>query len=131
MATTLESQSASYRGLTLVWMLTVLALFPILLILGFFMRALQADYMTKLQPEWFYAVMTLHGLGMVGIWYVGSMAGVSYLLSRYVKPSLLISKIAFGATLLGVVLLLASTLIGRLGVGWYFLYPLPLHSKGV
>ena len=131
MANTLESQSASYRGLTLVWMLTVLALFPILLILGFFMRALQADYMTKLQPEWFYAVMTLHGLGMVGIWYVGGMAGVSYLLTRYVKPSLLISKIAFCATLLGVVLLLASTLVGRLGVGWYFLYPLPLHSKGV
>ena len=131
MATTLELQSASCRRLTLVWILTVLALFPILLILGFFMRALQADYMTRLQPEWFYAVLTLHGLGMVGIWYVGSMAGVSYLLSRYVKPSLLISKIAFGATLLGVVLLLASTLIGRLGVGWYFLYPLPLHSKGV
>jgi heme/copper-type cytochrome/quinol oxidase subunit 1 len=59
------------------------------------------------------------------------MAGVSYLLSRYVKPSLLISKIAFGATVLGVVLLLASTLLGRLGVGWYFLYPLSLHSKGV
>jgi cytochrome c oxidase subunit I len=26
--------------------------------------------------------------------------------------------------------LLAATLIGRLGVGWYFLYPLPFHSGG-
>lgn len=131
MADTLDSAPSPYRGLTFVWILTVLALFPILVILGFFLRALQADYMTKPRPEWFYAVMTLHGLGMVGTWYVGSMAGVSYLLSRYVKPSVVISRIAFGATLLGVVLLLACTLIGRLGVGWYFLYPLPLHSKGV
>ncbi|HEX2523764.1 MAG TPA: cbb3-type cytochrome c oxidase subunit I, partial [Terriglobia bacterium] len=126
-----DVQPAALRRMTFVWMFTVLALFPVLLVLGFFMRALQANFMTRLQPEWFYAVLTLHGLGMVGIWYVGSMAGVSYLLARYVKPSLAISKIAFGATLLGVVLLLACTLIGRLGVGWYFLYPLPLHSKGV
>src|SRR5262245_45490781 len=109
-----ETQSAALRPMTFTWVFTVLALFPILLLLGFFMRALQANFMTKLQPEWFYAVLTLHGLGMVGVWYVGSMAGVSYLLARYVKPSLAISKIAFGATVLGVVLLLACTLIGRL-----------------
>jgi cytochrome c oxidase subunit 1 len=42
-----------------------------------------------------------------------------------------VSWIAYGATLLGVVLLLAATLIGRLGVGWYFLYPLPFFSGGV
>ena len=89
MANTLESQSASYRGLTLVWMLTVLALFPILLILGFFMRALQADYMTKLQPEWFYAVMTLHGLGMVGLWFVAGMAGICLIRLRHIRPRVL------------------------------------------
>ena len=126
-----DAQAGALRRMTFTWMFTVLTLFPVLLVLGFFMRALQANFMTKLQPEWFYAVLTLHGLGMVGIWYVGSMAGVSYLLGGYVRPSLAISKIAFGATLLGVVLLLACTLIGRMGVGWYFLYPLPLHSKGV
>ncbi len=126
-----DAQPAALRRMTFVWIFTVLALFPVLLLLGFFMRALQANFMTRLQPEWFYAVLTLHGLGMVGIWYVGGMAGVSYLLGRYVRPSLAISRVAFGATVLGVVLLLACTLVGRLGVGWYFLYPLPLHSKGV
>src|SRR4026207_936127 len=126
-----EAQAGALRRMTFIWMFTMLTLFPVLLVLGFFMRALQANFMSKLQPEWFYAVLTLHGLGMVGIWYVGSMAGVNYLLGRYVRPSLAISKVAFGATLLGGVLLLACTLIGRMGVGWYFLYPLPLHSKGV
>jgi cytochrome c oxidase subunit I len=74
--------------------------------------------------------MTLHGLGMVGLWFVAGMAGVSFLLAKYVRPTLAVSWIAFGATLIGVVLLLAATLVGRLGVGWYFLYPLPFHSGG-
>src|SRR5262245_35324570 len=116
--------------ITLVWVLTALVLFPVLAILGLFMRGMQAGFLASVPPEWFYAVMTLHGLGMVGLWFVAGMAGISVLLARYVRPTLGVSWIAYGATLLGVVLLLAATLIGRLGVGWYFLYPLPFHSGG-
>src|SRR5262245_37404241 len=115
---------------TIVWVLTALVLFPVLALLGFLMRALQAGFMASVPPEWFYAVMTLHGLGMVGLWFVAGTAGVSVLLARYVRPTIGVSWLAFGATLAGVVLLLAATLIGRLGVGWYFLYPLPFHSGG-
>jgi cytochrome c oxidase subunit I len=115
---------------TLTWVLTALVLFPVLAILGFLMRTLQAGYMATVPPEWFYAVMTLHGLGMVGLWFVAGMAGISVLLARYVRPTIGISWIAFGATLAGVLLLVAATLVGRLGVGWYFLYPLPFHSGG-
>jgi len=39
------------------------------------------------RPEWFYAVLTLHSVGMVGTWFVGSMAGVSYLLLKYTRPA--------------------------------------------
>ncbi|HKF65078.1 MAG TPA: cbb3-type cytochrome c oxidase subunit I [Vicinamibacterales bacterium] len=116
--------------ITLIWVLTALVLFPVLAILGLFMRGMQAGFMASVPPEWFYAVMTLHGLGMVGLWFVAGMAGLSVLLARYIRPTLGVSWIAYGATLLGVVLLLAATLIGRLGVGWYFLYPLPFHSGG-
>jgi cytochrome c oxidase subunit 1 len=116
--------------LTLTWVLVALVLFPVLAVLGLVMRVVQAGYFAALPPEWFYAVMTLHGLGMVGLWFVAGMAGISLLLAKYVRPTLGISWIAFGATLTGVVLLLAATLIGRLGVGWYFLYPLPFHSGG-
>jgi cytochrome c oxidase subunit I len=115
---------------TLVWVLTALVLFPVLAVLGFLMRALQAGFMPTVPPEWFYAVMTLHGLGMVGLWFVAGMAGISVLLAKYVRPTIGVSWIAFGATLAGVALLLAATLIGRLGVGWYFLYPLPFHPGG-
>jgi cytochrome c oxidase subunit 1 len=132
--TSAAARHDSYRDLltrqTLVWVLVALVLFPILAVLGLLMRTLQAGFFAALPPEWFYAVMTLHGLGMVGVWFVAGMAGVSLLLSRYVRPTLAVSWIAFGATLAGVVLLLAATLVGRLGVGWYFLYPLPFHSGG-
>jgi cytochrome c oxidase subunit 1 len=116
--------------ITLVWVLTALVLFPVLAILGLLMRTLQAGYLSSVPPEWFYAVMTLHGLGMVGLWFVAGMAGISVLLARYVRPTVGVSWIAFGATLAGVALLLVATLVGRLGVGWYFLYPLPFHSGG-
>jgi cytochrome c oxidase subunit 1 len=115
---------------TLVWVLVALVLFPILAVLGLLMRTLQSGFFASLPPEWFYAVMTLHGLGMVGLWFVAAMATVSLLLSRYVRPTPAVSWVAFGATIVGVVLLLAATLVGRLGVGWYFLYPLPFHSGG-
>jgi cytochrome c oxidase subunit 1 len=121
---------AKLGRLTLTWVLVALVLFPVLAVLGFVMRVLQAGYFPAVPPEWFYAVMTLHGLGMVGLWFVAGMAGISLLLARYVRPTLAISWIAFGATLAGVGLLLAATLVGRLGVGWYFLYPLPFHSGG-
>jgi cytochrome c oxidase subunit I len=121
---------ARLTRLTITWVLVALVLFPILALLGFLMRVLQAGFFAATPPEWFYAVMTLHGLGMVGLWFVAGMAGISLLLSRYVRPTLAVSWIAFGATLTGVLLLLAATLVGRLGVGWYFLYPLPFHSGG-
>ena len=134
MPTVTTSASDSYRArlthVTLVWVLTALVLFPILAILGLLMRTQQGGYFQTVPPEYFYAIMTLHGLGMVGLWFVAGMAVLSVLLASYVKPTVAVSWVAFAATLIGVVLLLAATLVGRLGVGWYFLYPLPFYSGG-
>ncbi len=131
MATGDHAYTRGLNRLTLTWALVALALFPILATLGLLMRVAQSDFLPGLPPEWFYAVMTLHGLGMVGLWFVAGMAGVSHLLARYVRPRLGASRFALGATLLGVTLLIAATLVGRMGVGWYFLYPLPFHSGGI
>src|SRR4249920_1027246 len=86
--------------LTLVWVLTALVLFPILAVLGLLMRTLQSGYFQAVPPEWFYAVMTMHGLGMVGLWFVAGMAGLSFLLAKYVRPTLAVSWVALGATLI-------------------------------
>lgn len=126
-----EAELAKFRRMTLVWGITVLLLLPILALLGYFMRLYQSGAFSGLRAEWFYAVLTLHSLGMVGTWFVGSMAGVSYLLLKYARPSLAVSKFVYVGTLLGVVLLIACTLGGLFGTGWYFLYPLPLFAQGV
>ncbi|RMG66029.1 MAG: cbb3-type cytochrome c oxidase subunit I [Calditrichaeota bacterium] len=123
-------EQAQFKKLTLVWLTTALALFPILVILGLLMRGSQAAIL-KMSPELFYAFMTLHGLGMVGIWYIAGMAGAGLLLSRYVRPSLALSRGVFWATLVAVVLLIVATLIGKFITGWYFLYPLPLYPADV
>jgi len=126
-----ESEIRKFRRMTVIWGATVLLLLPILALLGYFMRWVQAGAFTQLRPEWFYAVLTLHSLGMVGTWFVGSMAGVSYLLLRYTRPSLAVSRLSYWGTLVGVLLLIVCTLGGLFGTGWYFLYPLPLMSQHV
>ncbi|MCC7463344.1 MAG: cbb3-type cytochrome c oxidase subunit I [Gammaproteobacteria bacterium] len=113
---------------TLVWMATTFVLFPILILAGIFLRTVQAGELAGLQ-SWFYPIMTLHGVGMAGLWYVASMAAASDALSRHVKPSALIGRVALVGTVLGVVLLLVCVLLGRFGAGWYFLYPLPLKGE--
>jgi cytochrome c oxidase subunit I len=126
-----ETEARNFRRMTVIWGVTVLLLLPILALLGYFMRLFQSGAFPKVRPEWFYAVLTLHSLGMVGTWFVGSMAGISYLLLKYTRPSLAVSKFNYWGTLLGVVLLIVCTLGGMFGTGWYFLYPLPLMSQGV
>ena len=68
--------------MTVIWGITVLLLLPVLTLLGYFMRLFQSGAFPKVRPEWFYAVLTLHSVGMVGTWFVGPMAGVSYLLLK-------------------------------------------------
>ena len=110
------------------WMSITFILLPVLVLLGIFMRTVQAGGLEGLQL-WFYPMMTLHGLGMVGVWYVAAMACTSEALSRYVEPSAAIGRFALLGTLAGVVLLLASVFLGRFAAGWYFLYPLPFKGE--
>lgn len=126
-----NSQTASLRRLTLVWFGVMFLLFPILVLLGLLMRTGQSNWLPQLSPEMFYAILTLHGLGMAGLWFVAVLAGLSWLMARYLKIGLLASRVCLVLTLVGVGLLIACTLFGRFGTGWYFLYPLPLHSAGV
>lgn len=109
---------------TLGWMALVFILFPVLLLVGMFLRTVQANALAPAQA-WFYPMMTLHGVGMAGIWWVGALACASRAITRYVTPSEKVSRFALWGTMLGVVLLLASIFLGRFAAGWYFLYPLP------
>jgi cytochrome c oxidase subunit I len=118
------------RGVTQFWAWTVPALFLVLVLLGLMMRANQAGIINA-DADYFYAVMTLHGLGMAGTAFVAGFAGVSYLLARYVRVNIAVAWTVYVLTVLGVVGLIVACLIGRFGPGWYVLYPLPFFGNGV
>src|SRR5690348_12736291 len=97
-----EQYEQAIRRVTQVWAWTVPVLFLVLVLLGLAMRVSQAGIINP-DPRDFYAVMTLHGLGMAGTAFVAGFAGVTYLLARYVRVSLVISWTMYGLTILGVV----------------------------
>src|SRR5262249_14681248 len=73
-----DQYAARLTRVTLVWVAVGLVLFPVLALLGVVMRTLQAGFFAATPPEWFYAVMTLHGLGMVGVWFVAGLAALIF-----------------------------------------------------
>ncbi len=124
-------ESRSANRLTILWVIVILALAPILVLLGMTLRGAQGNLLPALNAERFYSILTLHGLGMVGLWFVAGMAGVCALLRGYVRLRIWVNWLAFLGTLIGVVMLIVATLIGKYGAGWYFLYPLSITSAGV
>lgn len=112
------------KRMTMIWIATSVVVFVVLVSLGLVMRLSQAGSL-DLRPDRFYAVMTLHGLGMAGTLFMGGLAAVWYRSRRWVQPSLGLMGAVYGLVLLGTLGLLAATLLGRFGAGWYMLYPLP------
>lgn len=130
----IENSAAEDRAanrLTILWVVAMLALFPAFILLGMTMRGAQSNLLAMLPAERFYGILTMHGLGMVGLWFVASMAGITDVLRKYVRLHAWVGWAAFVGTVTGVVMLLVSTLIGKYGPGWYFLYPLAITSNGV
>lgn len=114
---------------TAVWFITLFILFLVLAMLGIVMRSSQAEVISY-SPGLFYAIMTLHGLGMVGVMFCAGLIGVRHLLLRYIKLSSSLTWVVYVMTLIGVVGLIVATLIGKFGAGWYVLYPLPFMHMG-
>ena len=116
------------RRLAIIWGITFLIVFPLLITLGYLMRLNQGE-MISLSPGTFYALMTLHGLGMVGLLFSIAFVGLWYLIStRYARLSIKLGYFYFFAILIGVLGLTIATLIGEFGAGWYLLYPLPFKG---
>lgn len=116
--------SSDVRSQALTWLVTALVLFLVLALLGLLMRLHQAGAI-EARPDYFYSFMTLHGLGMAGTAFTSALAGVWFLLAREIRPYTRLMWFCFGLIVLGVLGLVAGTLIGRFGAGWYVLYPLP------
>lgn len=81
------AESAGMRQFAWLWGGLFLVLFPLLGLLGVFMRMYQAGWLQELVPDphWFYAAMTLHGLGLVGLIYAASFVALLWAASPHVQ----------------------------------------------
>jgi cytochrome c oxidase subunit 1 len=110
--------------ITSIWIIVILLLFILSIVFGIIMRLNQGKVVSQ-SPVSFYSLMTTHGLTMIGIWFVAGMAGVNYLMQRYVPAPVRSNILALLLTIIGVVLLWVTTFVGKFHTGWTFLYPLP------
>lgn len=116
--------------LTALWVITAFVLLLLLGLAGLLMRAIQSGLLGGLAFSWFYPILTFHGIGMVALVVLTMLAGCWYVFAQRVPMSTRLWAICYGATVLAVVLVIVSTLIGKFGTGWTFLYPLPYSPNG-
>ncbi len=108
-----------------------LLVFAGLMLVGVLMRAAQGAATISIGPDVFYQLMTLHGAGMVGTAGLAALGVNWYFLSQYVRLNPRIFLGALILSLIAVVMIVGSILIGGFAAGWTFLYPLPANSMGL
>lgn len=112
------------------YIISSLALFLLMMLLGLTMRATQATW-ADVGTTLFYRIMTIHGAGMVGTSSLATTAVMWFFLRKYVRLHLWAFLTNYVLFMLGVVAILVAVLIGGYAGAWTFLYPLPVHSLGV
>lgn len=118
-----ENEAA--RRMTVVWVTTGGVLLAVLALVGLTLRLTQA---TGVIPDrWFYALLTLHGAGMVAVTLMALAMTVWALLRDQLPLRNSVSLITYVLTVLAGLLVIIATMAGRFGTGWTFLYPLPSH----
>ncbi len=115
------------RRMTFLYLGTTVVLFLAMGLLGLTMRAQQAGILS-LTPRQFYAILTLHGTGMVTAALLGTMAALWYVVQPAVRLDLAPMRLGYGIAMAGVLCVAISTLWGGFAAGWTFLYPLPFFG---
>lgn len=101
-------------------------------LLGVIMRESQAGLIT-IDPNWFYAIMTAHGLGAFVAWAAFAVMGISFWVLHEVdfpirRTGFALAWTAWWMMVVGVVGIVVTTVIMQFGASWVFLYPLPFFS---
>lgn len=123
-----SNNSSPGRGVMKLYMSSGLIITALMMLAGLIMRTAQANWMT-LPPDWFYAILTLHGAGMIVALAVCAMGGLWFLIRRHIGLSAPLAVFAWLMIMLGVVGVIVATLAGRFGGLYTFLYPLPFDGN--
>lgn len=119
------AENESARRMTVVWVATGGVLLAVLALVGLLLRLTQS---TGVIPDkWFYALLTLHGAGMVAVTLMALAMTVWALLRNELPLRNSVSITMYALTVLAGLLVIVATVLGKFGTGWTFLYPLPEH----
>jgi len=110
------------------YMGTGLALTALMMLAGLMLRVSQAGWM-PMSPGQFYAVLTLHGAGLIVALMMCGMGGLWFLMRRETSLSASTAVAAFSLVVAGVAGVLISTLFGGFAGLYTFLAPLPFHGS--
>lgn len=111
------------------YMIAGLATFLVMGALGLLMRIGHAG-LWAIEARWFYAIMTLHGAGMVAAVLLAGMGALADVLNGRIRLSPRLLWTALVIYLLGSGFVVLATLVGGFGAGWTVLHPLPYVSQG-
>ncbi len=95
-----------------------------LAMIGGTMKAAQGN-LVHLAPQTFYALLTLHGAGMISVVVLLTAVAHWYFLRNLLKLRVEVLLFSVVATVWGLLAAGAAVLGGGFGPGWTFLYPLP------
>jgi len=129
--TSSNTSTDKHLNIVKVYLAIGLLVVALMMIAGVVLRAAQGASLLTLPPDVFYQIMTLHGAGMVGVAGLAGLAVNWYFLSHHVALSPKVLVISLLLSLVAVVTIIASILLGKFAAGWTFLYPLPAKSLGV
>src|SRR4051794_28251283 len=104
------------RRVTLLYLATAVVLFLVMGLLGLTMRSQQAGLLT-LSSQQFYAVLTLHGTGMITAALLGTMAALWFVLQPTLPLDPLPMLVAYWIAMAGVLCVAISTLWGGFAAG--------------
>jgi cytochrome c oxidase subunit 1 len=112
------------------YIITAVALFVVLMLLGLAMRMSQATWI-NVRADLFYKFLSMHGAGMVGTVSLVTTAVMWFFLRKYVRLHLWAFLANYILFMLGALCIIASIFLGGYGALWTFLYPLPVHGMGL
>ena len=103
-------------------------------LLGMLLRESQAD-LVRIDPAFFYAIMTAHGLGAFVAWAAFAVMGIGFWVLEEVglrmrRAGVAMAWIAWWTMVIGVLGIVVTTLGMKFGASWVFLYPLPFKGSG-
>ena len=125
-----ERLTGGARAAFNLYIITAVALFVLMVLVGLTMRMTQAKWL-NVPPDLFYQLLSMHGAGMVGTMALATTAVMWFFLRKYVRLHLWAFVANYVLFMLGAVCIIISIFVGGYGALWTFLYPLPVHGVGM